>query len=94
MQTNAWQEYLVKGLTTKQPKAYIQGKISGTVVVSFLVYKDGAVQEVQVLNSSGHKELDDHAVDVIKNSPKWIPAIQYNEPVIYRQKQSLTYAPQ
>ncbi len=90
----AWQKYLVKGLTTKQPKAYIQGKISGTVVISFLVYKDGTVQEVEVANSSGYKELDDHAVTVIKKSPKWIPAVQYNQPVIYRQKQSLVYAPQ
>lgn len=90
----AWKQFLVKGLTTKQPKSYKQGKISGTVVVTFLVDKEGNVQEVQVGKSSGYAELDEHAANVIRNSPKWNPAIQYNQKVIYRQKQSLTYAPQ
>ncbi len=90
----AWQKYLVKGLTSNQPKAYLDGKMSGTVVVSFLVNKQGNVEEAKVIESSGYDELDQHALNVIKNSPKWIPAVQYNEAVIYRQKQSLTYAPQ
>lgn len=90
----AWTEYLIKGLTTKQPKAYQQGKISGTVVVSFLVDKEGNVREAQVVTSSGYEELDEHALNVIRKSPKWIPAVQYNQKVLYRQKQSLTYSPQ
>lgn len=89
-----WTNYLIKGLTTKQPKAYQQGKISGTVVVSFLVDKEGNVAEAQVITSSGYEELDEHALNVIRKSPKWIPAVQYNRKVIYRQKQSLTFSPQ
>jgi len=88
----AWQEYLIKSLNKNQPKAYKQGKINGTVVVTFLVDKEGNVNEVQLGTSSGHTELDEHAMNIIRNSPKWNPAIQYNQKVIYRQKQSLTYS--
>jgi periplasmic protein TonB len=31
------------------------------------------------------------ALNVIRNGPQWEPAIQNNEPVIYRQKQSITF---
>lgn len=87
----AWQQYLVRSLGKNQPKAFRQGRIRGTVVVTFLVDKEGNVKEVELGTSSGNIELDEHAMNIIRNSPKWNPAIQYNQPVIYRQKQSLTY---
>lgn len=87
----AWKQYLVKSLSKNQPKLFKQGKISGTVMLTFLVDKEGQVTEVQIETSSGYDELDEHAMNIIKNSPKWNPAIQYNQKVIYRQKQSLVY---
>jgi len=87
----AWQNYLVSGLQKNLPKSYRKGEISGVVTVTFLVYKDGTVQEVTAAISSGYPELDEHAVKIISNSPKWIPAIQFGNNVIYRQKQQITY---
>ncbi len=88
----AWQQFLVKGLNSKQPKAFKDGRISGKVTITFLVDKAGNVVEATVETSSGHAELDQHALAIIQKSPKWIPAIQYNKPVVYRQRQSLTYS--
>ncbi|MDR6337593.1 TonB family protein [Filimonas zeae] len=86
-----WGRYLGEQLGRKQPKAFQKGEIGGAVVVSFLVNKEGHVTEVAIDESSGYQVLDQHALNVIKNSPDWNPAIQYNQPVIYRQKQKLTY---
>lgn len=86
-----WVQYLVKNMRRNQPMAYQKGQISGKVVVSFIITQEGDVAEVSVFNSSGYGDLDRHAMDVISKSPKWIPAIQYNRPVIFRQLQSITY---
>jgi len=89
-----WQEYLVSGLQKNQPKSYKRGKVWGGVTVAFTINKDGKVVDVKVGVSSGYPELDEHAVNIISNSPDWIPAIQFGKNVIYRQKQQITYAQQ
>ena len=61
-----------------------------TVVVSFLVDKDGNISEVKAENDPGYGTADE-AVRVIKRGPKWIPAVQNGRNVIYRQKQSVTF---
>lgn len=91
---SAWKSFLVQGLAAGQPAEYVAGKISGVVWVQFSILPDGTVSDVRVKNSSGHEELDKHAVEVIKSSPKWNPAIQFNKQTRYFQKQALTYAPQ
>ena len=61
-----------------------------TVVVSFLVMKNGKIDEVKAENDPGYGTAEE-AVRVIKNGPDWIPAVQNGKPVIYRQKQSITF---
>src|SRR5206468_1154174 len=60
-----------------------------TVIVSFLVDKKGKITEVKAENDPGYGTAEE-AVRVIKTGPDWIPAVQNNVPVIYRQKQSIT----
>lgn len=91
---SAWKAFLTQGLAANQPVEYAQGKISGVVWVMFTILPDGSVADVRVRNSSGHEALDKHAVEVIKGSPRWTPATQFNRQVRYFQKQALTYAPQ
>lgn len=91
---SAWKAFLVQGLTLNQPADYAAGKISGVVEVLFNVAADGTVTDVRVGKSSGNTDLDKHALEVIRSSPKWVPGIQFNEQVRYFQRQSLTYAPQ
>lgn len=91
---SAWKNYLVQALTANQPTEYVEGKISGVVWVQFSILADGTVSDVRIRTSSGHEALDQHAIEVIKNSPKWVPAIQFNKKVRFYQKQALTYTPQ
>ncbi len=57
----------------KYPKAAVEQGIQGTVQVSFVIDRNGAVRDVQVVRSV-HPLLDDEAVKVISASPKWRPA--------------------
>jgi len=42
------------------------------------------------MNDPGYGTAEE-AVRVIKNSPSWIPAVQNNKNVNYRQKQNITF---
>lgn len=88
-----WIAYLVKNMQRNQPSAYQKGKISGVVIITFSIDKEGNVTDVAVDKSSGYGDLDRHAVSVVSKSPKWIPAIQYNKHVIFKQRQQITYPP-
>ncbi|PZP49067.1 MAG: hypothetical protein DI598_08665 [Pseudopedobacter saltans] len=61
-----------------------------TVVVSFLVGKDGTVSGVKAENDPGYGTAQE-AFRVISRSGKWIPAQQDGKPVVYRQRQQITF---
>lgn len=52
----------------------------GLVTVSFVVGRNGHVQEVQVLKST-NSALNEEAMRVVKSSPKWKPAVADGDPV-------------
>ena len=52
----------------------------GLVTVSFVVGRNGRVQEVQVFRST-NPALNEEAMRVVKSSPKWKPALADGEPV-------------
>jgi protein TonB len=81
----AWQRYLTRNL--RIPQVAIDNGISGTVVVQFVVDKDGNVSNVVAL--SGPEELRDEAVRVIKKSGKWTPALQNGSHVASYKKQPI-----
>ena len=56
----------------KYPGSALQNGIQGTVVVEFVIEKDGKVTNVRVLKGVSD-ELDDEAVKVVNASPKWKP---------------------
>tara|TARA_B100000575_G_scaffold19906_1_gene13744 strand:+ start:174 stop:812 length:639 start_codon:yes stop_codon:yes gene_type:complete len=49
--------------------------IQGKVFVQFVVWKDGAIRDVKVVKGS-HKLLNNEALRVINNMPKWKPGKQ------------------
>ncbi len=83
----AWQRYLNRNL--RYPQDAIDNEIQGTVVVQFIVDKEGVVSEVQAI--SGPKELQDEAVRVIKKSGKWTPAVQNGRQVKSYKKQPIVF---
>lgn len=87
-----WKKYLERGLRSQV--AVENGAPVGlyTVVVSFLVAKDGSTSEVKVVSAPDPDYgTAAEAVRVIERSGKWNPAIQNGRPVIYREKQRITF---
>lgn len=75
---DAWYAYLKANLTyPKQPKRM---GIEGTVFLRFVINTDGSIQEVEVVRSVDPL-LDEAAVTVIQNSPKWKAAFHHGRPV-------------
>lgn len=68
---------------TNYPQAAIDAKIKGKVILTFVVEKDGSVSNVTVLKGV-HPLLDEEAVKVISESPKWSPGLQRGQPVRVR----------
>lgn len=68
--TNAFNTFIVSNL--KYPVVAQENGIQGRVVVKFIVEKDGSISNVEV-DRSVDPSLDNEAMRVIKNMPKWIP---------------------
>lgn len=53
----------------------------GRVICQFVVDIDGRITDVKVLQSGGFPSLDEEAVRVVKNMPRWLPGKQKGKPV-------------
>ncbi|MBP7344965.1 MAG: energy transducer TonB [Sediminibacterium sp.] len=86
----AWAKYLERNLNRDLPVENGAPPGKYTVVVSFIVAKDGAISDVVAENDPGYGTKAE-AVRVITRGPKWKPAVQNGRNVIYRHKQSITF---
>ena len=59
----------------RYPEIAAENGVSGTVYMQFTVSKTGDVTKVKVVKGV-HPDLDEEAIRVIKNSPKWEPGKQ------------------
>jgi TonB family protein len=74
----AMMEYVAKNV--KYPQEAKDKEIQGRVFVSFVIEKDGSVNEVKVERGIGGG-CDEEAVRVVKAMPKWKPGKQDGKPV-------------
>ena len=56
----------------KYPSICIESGIVGRVILSFVVNKDGSIEQVEVV-SGVHERLDAEAIRVVKSMPAWTP---------------------
>lgn len=70
--------YLRKNI--QYPKKAIEKGNEGKVIVSFVVNKKGETTGIKVTQSVS-EELDNEAIRLIKNMPRWIPGKQDGFPV-------------
>ena len=68
------------GKNIKYPTLAKESGIQGTVYVTFVVEKDGAVSNVKVLRGIGGG-CDEEAIRVVKSMPRWTPGKQRGKPV-------------
>jgi len=88
---NAWRKYL-QGNINFPARATSLNK-GGTVIVSFVVDKDGSVNDIHIVQSVEYS-LDEEALRLIKQSPKWQPALQKGRVVKAYRRQPITFASQ
>lgn len=87
----AWQSYIAKS-ATRDFGIKGDGALTATVQIQFIVDGDGNVSAAKVLQSSGYKEIDKDALRVIRESPLWNSAVQFNKPVKAYRVQPITYS--
>ena len=71
-------KYLAKSI--KYPVIAQENGISGRVVLSFVIEKDGTLTNIEVLQAPD-RSLSEEAVRVLETSPKWEPGMQSNKAV-------------
>jgi protein TonB len=71
-------EYVEKNL--RYPVAAMKKKISGVVIISFIVTKTGHVSDVRVVRSV-NPIVDVEAVKTIQGMPMWKPALRHGRPI-------------
>jgi TonB family protein len=66
--------YRYIGMNLRYPKEARVAKITGKVIVEFVVEKDGSIspKNIKILKSP-HDSLSEEAQRIIKNAPDWIP---------------------
>lgn len=85
----AWRKYLLSKLSF--PRGYeITGGDRAIVVVDAVIDEDGKVTDVEV-SSPFHPAFDDAAVKMMKNSPRWKPAVRNNRRMKTYVRQPVTF---
>ena len=88
----AWQNYLVKKLYFPTQYKLINAD-KAVVVVDAVIDEEGNVTDVAV-STPFHPAFDKIAVEVVRKSPQWEPAIQHNRKMRHNIRQAVFFAQQ
>jgi protein TonB len=72
--------YRYLGQNIRCPANAVKNHIQGKVIVTFVIEKDGSLNEIRVARGVS-EDIDAEAIRVVKNSPKWVPGLQNGKPV-------------
>lgn len=67
--------------TLKYPTNALDRNIGGKVFLKFVVDEEGTITNLEILKSSGNKEIDQEALNVVSAMPSWKPAMMTGKPV-------------
>ncbi len=84
-----WQRFVEREIN-KYIDDLTDAGFSGTVVIQFIVDREGNVSDVVAL-SNGHTKLAEIAIKAIKQGPKWTPGVQNGKYVKAYRKQPVTF---
>lgn len=85
-----WRQYLERNLDAAVPVKKKAPDGAYTVVILFIVDKEGNISEVRPLTKHGYG-MEDEALRVIKAGPRWVPAMQNGKSVKAYKKQPVTF---
>ena len=86
----AWRKFVTDSLRPEIPADNGAPAGAFTVVVQFIVQKDGKVTEIKALTSHGYG-MEEEAMRLIRASPPWVPAKQNGRIVRAYMKQPITF---
>ena len=86
----AWRNYLQKNLNTEVPADNGAGEGTYTVIVKFVVSKDGSLSDITCESDPGFGVCEE-AKRVIKRTKNWTPAIQNGRNVNAYRRQPITF---
>ncbi len=72
--------YKLLGDNIKFPPDFAERNIHGSVLISFMINETGALEDIKV-EKKLHPQLDQEALRVVKQSPKWIPGTLIGKPI-------------
>lgn len=88
--SEAWRKFLTRNLNASAPIDNGAAPGQYTVIVQFIVDKEGQVSEVKATTNHGFG-MEEEAVRVIKKATKWEPAIQNGRQVKAYKRQPVTF---
>ena len=86
----AWSRFLHNHLNSNTPMDNGAPVGSYTVMVQFIVDKEGNISDVKALTNHGYG-MEEEAIRVIKKGPQWTPAIQNGRKVNAYRRQPVTF---
>jgi len=87
---SAWTDYLMKNLRADVPAKKGAPAGSYTVIVKFIVARDGNIFEVMAETSHGYG-MENEVIRIIKKGPRWNPALVNGKPVSAYRRQPVTF---
>jgi periplasmic protein TonB len=86
----AWNNFLVQNLDAEVPIKHKAPAGTYTVVIQFVVDRDGNVSNQKALTNHGYG-MEEEVMRLLRKSPRWQPAIQDDRKVNVYRKQPVTF---
>lgn len=86
----AWRNFIVRNLNAGVPVNKGAPDGTYTVIVQFIVDRDGSISDVKPLTNHGYG-MEEEVVRVVSKGPKWVPATQGGRYVKAYRKQPVTF---
>ena len=88
--TDGWRRFLERNLRADVPVRNNAPIGKYTVVMQFIVAKDGSLEDIKPLTSVGYG-MEQEVERILKTGPKWVPAQQYGTKVKAYRRQPITF---
>ncbi|HEY1871502.1 MAG TPA: energy transducer TonB [Chitinophagaceae bacterium] len=85
-----WKKFLMKNLNASVPSENGAPRGSYTIWLQFIVDKEGNLSDIKALTNHGFG-MEEECLRLMKQSPKWIPAMQNGRVVKAYKKQPITF---
>ena len=89
----AWRRFLERTLNAQTPADNGASEGTYTVMIQFIVDKEGNISDVRALTNHGYG-MEEEAIKVIRKGPKWTPAVQNGRHVKAYRRQPITFVVQ